>query len=96
MKPHQSLFERGRKIVILLIAFAIFFGVAGLMFSADNSRSQIIYILCSFACILGVVITSAVLCRCPHCGKRIVNGVLVVKVCPRCKRSLTTGKKIKR
>ena len=35
-------------------------------------------------------------CRCPHCGKRILTGVLVVKVCPKCKRSLTTGKKVKR
>ena len=96
MKSHQSGFERGRKIVMVLVALAILFGVLGLMFTTENSRAQIIYIMSAFACIIGIVITSLTLCRCPHCGKRILNGVLVVKVCPRCKRSLATGKKVKR
>lgn len=35
-------------------------------------------------------------CRCPSCGKIIFLGVLRVTACPRCRRSLTTGKKIKK
>ena len=35
-------------------------------------------------------------CRCPHCGKVIFLGVLAVTACPKCKRSLTTGKKVKK
>lgn len=35
-------------------------------------------------------------CRCPSCGKVIFLGVLRVTACPRCRRSLTTGKKIKK
>ena len=35
-------------------------------------------------------------CRCPHCGKIIFFGVLAVTQCPRCKRSLVTGKKMKK
>ena len=35
-------------------------------------------------------------CRCPHCGKVIFLGVLAVTSCPKCKRSLTTGKKVKK
>ncbi len=35
-------------------------------------------------------------CRCPHCGKIIFLGVLAVTACPNCKRSLTTGKKVKK
>ena len=34
-------------------------------------------------------------CRCPHCGKVIFLGVLAVKACPKCKRNLVTGKKVK-
>lgn len=35
-------------------------------------------------------------CKCPHCGHRIVFGVLAVTTCPACRRSLTTGKKVKK
>ena len=35
-------------------------------------------------------------CRCPHCGKIIFFGALSATHCPRCKRSLTTGKKQKK
>ena len=35
-------------------------------------------------------------CRCPHCGKIIFMGALAATHCPRCKRSLTTGKKMKK
>ncbi len=96
MKPHQSKFDRGRKIIVIFVALAILFGVLALMFTTENSRAQVIYVLAAFACIAGVIITSLTMCRCPYCGKRILNGVLVVKVCPKCKRSLSTGKKVKR
>ena len=35
-------------------------------------------------------------CRCPHCGKIIFLGALAATYCPRCKRSLMTGKKQKK
>ena len=35
-------------------------------------------------------------CRCPHCGKIIFIGALSATHCPRCRRSLTTGKKQKK
>ena len=35
-------------------------------------------------------------CRCPHCGKIIFFGALSATHCPRCKRSLKTGKKQKK
>lgn len=35
-------------------------------------------------------------CRCPHCGKTIFFGALSATVCPHCKRSLKTGKKLKK
>ena len=35
-------------------------------------------------------------CRCPHCGRIIFLGALSATHCPRCRRSLTGGKKQKK
>ena len=35
-------------------------------------------------------------CRCPSCGKVILLGVLAVDTCPRCKRDLVSGRKVKK
>ena len=43
-----------------------------------------------------VIVVAARDCRCPSCGKRIINGVLVLDTCPRCKRNLYTGEKPKK
>ena len=83
MKPHVSSYERGRNIVRVLVVLAIILGVSALMFTHENSREQMF-----------LVIASA-LCVCPHCGKRIVSGVLVLRVCPKCKHDLLTGAKVK-
>ena len=95
MKDHVSDFERGQKIVKILIALAIGLCVAALMFSRENSTQQTWLIAGAATCLVGVVVVALRFCRCPHCGKRIINGVLVLKVCPKCKRSLITGKKVK-
>ncbi len=95
MKPYVSDFERGRKIVLVFLILAIAFGVMAL-FSAENSNQQVIFIFAAFICMVGVIAAALKLCRCPHCGKRILNGVLVKKTCPNCRRSLTTGKRVKR
>ncbi len=96
MKGHMSEFERGRRIVLILIVLAIAFGAVALLFTEENSNQQVYFILAAFVCVAGVVITSLLFCRCPYCGKRILSGVLVVKVCPKCKRSLATGQKVKK
>ena len=46
-----------------------------------------------FAAIIYIICTE---CRCPHCGKIIFLGALAATYCPRCKRSLMTGKKQKK
>ncbi|MCR5137875.1 MAG: hypothetical protein K6C12_12450 [Oscillospiraceae bacterium] len=96
MKPQVSDFERGRRIVIALIALAVAFGLAALMFTKEGTTENMVLALASLACIIAVIAAAMRYCRCPHCGKRIVNGVLVLKVCPSCKRSLITGQKIKK
>ena len=46
--------------------------------------------------IAAVIYVMVKYCRCPHCGKRIMFGVLKITVCPSCRRSLITGKKAKK
>ena len=95
MKPHVSDFERGRKIVMILVVLAIIFGITALMFTQEKSREQMCLVLGAFGCVIAVIVVARFLCVCPHCGKRIISGVLVLKVCPKCKHSLITGTKVK-
>ena len=55
-------------------------------------------LLCALtaAIFVGTIICVYQFCRCPYCGKHIMLGVLAVKDCPRCRRNLATGKKIKK
>ena len=96
MKPHVSSYERGRNIVRILVVLAIVMGVCALMFTKENSNQQLFLVLGSAACVIGVIVAARQLCVCPHCGKRIVNGVLVLKVCPKCKHDLLTGARVKK
>lgn len=95
MKPHVSSYERGRNIVRVLVVLAIILGVTALMFTHDNSREQMILVIASASCVVGVIVVARLLCVCPHCGKRIVSGVLVLRICPKCKHDLLTGAKVK-
>ena len=95
MKPHVSSYERGRNIVRVLVVLAIVLGVSALMFTQENSREQMALVIASAACVVGVIVVARFLCVCPHCGKRIVSGVLVLRVCPKCKHDLLTGAKVK-
>ena len=45
---------------------------------------------------IAIIYIAAKYCRCPNCGKHIILGVLAIETCPRCKHSLTTGKKVKK
>ena len=95
MKPHVSSYERGSNIVRVLVVLAVIFGISALMFTQPDSREQMILVLASAACVVGVLVAARLLCVCPHCGKRIMNGVLVLRVCPKCKHDLLTGAKVK-
>ncbi len=96
MRPHVSSYERGRNIVRILVVLAVILGVCALMFTRENSQQQMFLVLGSFACVIAVIVVSRQLCVCPHCGKRIVSGVLVLRVCPKCKYDLITGTKVKK
>lgn len=96
MKPQVSSFERGRRIVLIFLIMAILLCLYALIITKEYSNENFIAIIAGFLCFIAMIVTAAILCRCPHCGKRIISGVLVLKVCPKCKRSLITGEKVRK
>ena len=97
MKPSFSgNFARGQKLVRYLLAAALAAGVAGLLLFQEGTAQQTVCVLLSAALIVAVIVVAARDCRCPSCGKRIINGVFVLNTCPRCKRNLYTGDKPKK
>ena len=97
MKPNfPNSFERGQKLVRWLLALSILAAAAGLLLYAEHTTQQLICIVLSLGMLLGMIVVISRDCRCPSCGKRIVSGVLVLSVCPRCKRNLYTGDKVKK
>ena len=96
MKQHLSAFERGRRIVIVLVAVTIVLSLAALVFSEEGSTERLVLTLAAFGGLIGTVAATLHFCRCPHCGKRILNGVMVATVCPKCRHSLITGEKVKK
>ena len=97
MKPSFSTnFARGQKLVRYLLVGALAAGAAGLLLFPEGTTQQAVCVLLSAVLIVGVIVVAARDCRCPSCGKRIINGVLVLNTCPRCRRNLYTGEKPKK
>ena len=90
----KSKFESGRQAVKILAILAAVSCVASLM-AGDGTPLQGALLVLSMALFVSMFIVSALRCRCPHCGKTVLFGLWNATTCPRCKRSLTTGNKIK-
>ena len=70
---------------------------AGSLLTPQNYLSLKLFFTVATVILFGTMIFIIVReCRCPHCGKIIFMGALSATHCPRCKRSLTTGKKQKK
>jgi hypothetical protein len=95
MNKYENDFIYGKtQLKKLLIATGI--GCVVSLLSAQYSWLQVIA-LCMTTVFFATAIACIVkYCRCPSCNKVIAFGVLVVKTCPRCHRSLITGKKMKK
>lgn len=87
-------FEYGKKMSKNCVIFAVALCVMSL-FMPRNTYLQGIFIVATLALMVTAVVMMYKYCRCPYCGKRIMMGVLRVKACPRCRRNLSTGKKMK-
>ena len=93
---YESKFSYGQRIVRYLLFAVIALSLAAGLLTPKGSTQQTILVLTAFALIAALLGVIYKYCRCPYCGKRIFAGVLAVKSCPKCRRNLTTGKKVKK
>ncbi len=85
---------RGRLRTVMIAAVAACAG--SLLTPQDYLSLKLFFTVATillFATLIFIIVRD---CRCPHCGKIIFFGALSVTHCPRCRRSLTTGKKYKK
>lgn len=87
-------FEYGRNIAKYCVIFTVALCVLSLLMP-QGTYLQIIFAAAMLAMMVATIVVMYKYCRCPYCGKRIMLGVLNAKSCPRCRRNLTTGKKMK-
>ena len=88
-------FTYGRDLVKKLVIAAAVACVLGLL-TQSNQTLQLIFVVASTLVFVYAIYVIIKFCRCPSCNKVIFFGLLAAKTCPRCKRSLTTGQKVKK
>ena len=88
-RTYENTFVQGRELTKKLIIATVISCVMSIVCEQIGSPVQPLF----FAAVIYVMVKY---CRCPHCGKRIMFGVLKITVCPSCRRSLITGKKAKK
>ena len=88
-------FEDTKSLIKGLSICAIICCVACLFFTQENSMLQIVLLILTLVFMAATLLVVFLYSRCPSCGKVIVFGVLRATCCPRCKRNLVTGQKMK-
>ena len=88
-------FTYGRDLVKKLVIAAAAACVLGLL-TQSNQTLQLIFVVASTLVFIYAIYTIIKYYRRPSCNKVIFFGLLAAKTCPRCKRSLTTGQKVKK
>lgn len=87
--------QKVRKLVSAGFMVCIGASIIGLLFGADNlplKNSMLSVGVVSLLLTMGVIMKWA---RCPWCGASLLRGLFKIKVCPKCRRDLITGKKKK-
>ncbi len=93
MNRFESDFAYGRDLVKKLLIGS----VAACVFTLFTQGAiQLAFMGLTVACVVGAIYILVKYCRCPHCGKVIFFGMLAIRQCPRCKRNLFTGQKMKK
>lgn len=95
-KTYENTFIQGRELTKKLMAAAAISAVLSIVLEQLQHPLQSLFFILTLIIFLTTIYVIAHFCRCPHCGKRILVGVLTTTVCPSCRRSLITGKKPKK
>ena len=95
MNTYINSFVRGRDLLKKLLV-GDFVSAILATFTRNNMGLMFFFTAATLLMFIAIIYIAAKYCRCPNCGKHIVLGVLAVETCPRCRHSLTTGKKVKK
>ena len=95
MNTYINGFMRGRDLLKkLLVCDLITASIA--VFMRSNPTIMALFSGATLILFIAIIYIDIKYCRCPNCGKVILLGVLAIDACPRCKRDLVTGKKVKK
>ena len=89
-------FEDIKSLIRTLIVLAVICCVGCLFFTQEGSLLQIVLVVLTLVFMTAALVVVFLYSRCPSCGKVIAPGVLQATCCPRCKRNLVTGQKMKK
>ena len=67
-----------------------------LFFTQEGTVLQAVLVILTLVFMVAAITVVFLYSRCPSCGKVIALGVLQATCCPRCKRNLVTGQKMKK
>ena len=95
METYINSFIRGRDLLKKLLV-GDFVSAILATFTRNNMGLMFFFTAATLLMFIAIIYIAVKYCRCPNCGKVIVIGVLAVDACPRCKRNLVTGKKMKK
>ncbi len=95
MKSYVNEFIYGRDLLKKDVIATVIFCALSIIFRANITLQGIFAAVTLILFAAGVYIVVKY-CRCPHCRKVIFLGVLAVTACPRCKRNLVSGRKVKK
>ena len=95
MKGYANNFVYGRELMKKLLVASVSTAVSAYIMQSNQTLATVLtaVTLILFGTVIYIMVK---FCRCPNCGKVIFLGVLAVNTCPRCKRSLVTGNKVKK
>jgi len=95
MKIYENDFVYGKGLLKKILIVSVIACVITLMLQAYPAI-QLAFFILTVASFVAIFVVVYKYCRCMHCGKVIIFGVMAVTTCPRCKRNLVTGKKVKK
>ena len=93
MNTYINSFMRGRDLLKKLLICDLITACLA-VFMRSNPTMMGLFSGATLILFIAIIYIDVKYCRCPNCGKVIMLGVLAIDACPRCKRSLTTGRKM--
>ena len=89
-------FEDTKRLIKTLVVLAVICCVGCLFFTQEGTVLQAVLVILTLVFMVAAITVVFLYSRCPSSGKVIALGVLQATCCPRCKRNLVTGQKMKK